>query len=143
MRAETLIELLMRAFDEQMIVQRAERRRERVRIDELPASRAIFGAQSIGETRRRARREALEEAVGMNALETGDLPPLGRDRAHDRCAGDERADRETVSRLVQAQNREGIAMAGADNRGDVLVSRAPNGLGHNLSRHAVSVPFTQ
>ena len=45
MRAEPFIELLMRAFDEQIIVHRAEHRREGVRIGEGPVA-APFDARS-------------------------------------------------------------------------------------------------
>ena len=91
LRAEPFIEPLMRALDQQMIVERPENGREAVRIGEAPDGLRVRRRETVGRAGGK-RRQPLEEAVGVDALEWGDRDPLRRLDLDGLRAGDQRAD---------------------------------------------------
>ena len=119
----------MGAFDEKVVVRRAEHGRKGVRVCKLPLRGVVRGAQTI----RRApleRRQRFKEAVVMNTVERRDHAAVWRNRLHARRAGNECAYHKAGRRLMQAEQSEGIAMARAKNRIDVFRRSAPVGLCH-------------
>ena len=107
MRAEPLIKLLVRAFDEQIIVERTEQRAEGVRIMKIPGAACISRVQHIGKSRGRPVDQAFEKAVRMDALQRGDLLALGRPRMKRVGAGNKSPDHETRRGFVQPKNLKG------------------------------------
>ncbi len=124
MGAEFFIEFLMRAFDEEIIVRRAEHRREGVRIGEGPCGGAVRPAQAIGRASFE-RRQPFEEAFRMDAFELRNRLAIRRESLHPRGARHESTDNKTRRRLMQTQHGEGIAMARADDCIDVVGRGAP------------------
>ena len=110
LRAEPPVELPMRALDQQMIVERAERRTEGVGVKR--------GERSRRRRRSRPCRRALLER-GDQRLEEVALAPrqlcqrlaVARQRAHPNGVGSEDADHPSSGGLMRAQDRERIAAA--------------------------------
>src|SRR5580765_6742770 len=122
----------MRAFDEQMFIDRAEHRHKRVRIVELPAAIGIGCAQSIARAIGTRNQQALEETVGA-ALEFEDFLALRRYRRHALGMRHESADDDAVSDEVRPEQRKRIGMARGDERGDFVLTGLPSCRFHGVS----------
>jgi hypothetical protein len=82
MRAELLVQLLVPALADQVQVEVADRRRERVRVvDGERAAVAVVDREPVAQRRLRALHEALEDTAGVDLLER-----------HDRAVAELRAD---------------------------------------------------
>ncbi len=121
LRAEPLVELAMIARDEQIVVHRPEEGDKGVRVGDAPGARPAFGREPVGRARVE-RRQPLEESGVVNAVERGDLGRFGDESGR---AGDEGANHEARRRLVEAEQGEGVAMTGGDDRVDFVRVRPP------------------
>ena len=95
-RPELLVELLVAALADQVQIEFADRRQERVRvIDRVRTGRAVVDAEPVAERQLGAIDHPLEHSTGVNLLELGGRTAVGLDRdalgrraqyAHDHAA---------------------------------------------------------
>ena len=122
-RAEPVVEPDVRAFADEPVVERAQHRAVRVGVVDGPGPVAVRGAQPVcGAPRHRA----FEEAGGVQARERREQVAVGGHRVDGVGAGNERAHHQRAGRLVQAEHREGIAVAALDDRVDRASGRVPD-----------------
>ncbi len=107
----------MRAFDEQIVVHRAEDRAETIGIVPIPRAAVVFGMQAIGE--RRAKRRKAFEKTGRAARFQGDRFAAGKTSADLARARDESADDRAAALLMRTENAERIGMKAGDEGGGI------------------------
>ena len=134
MRPELLVELPVRALDEQMIVERAEDGAEGIGVDQRPAAAGIRRAQPIEEAAGAARDQRLEEIRAGAPLEGRHRLALeGLDR-HAVRMGDEGSHRHPRTRLMQAEQGERIPVPRRDQISNIDFIGTPTS--HHASRIA-------
>ena len=122
-RAEARVQLLVAAFADQVQVELAERRSERVRVLERERpGRPVVHRQLVAERKRRAGERRLEYARGMDLLHDDGLAPRGLDRHrlrrgakrphHDPIVGRVRSEDRVRLRVLAA--REGVELGLGD-----------------------------
>ena len=125
MGAEPLIDALMRALGEEVVVERPEDRTEGVRVVELPAAAGIARPQLVEAAQREAGDQPLEEAVIVLPGERAEKLALRRDDIQRLGMRYEGAHRRAGIRHVQAEHAEGVAMARADDGAEVGIRHPP------------------
>ena len=115
MGAQAVVELRVRAFADQPVVERTEHRPVRVRIVDEPGITLVRGAQPI---RRSARNRALEKSGVVPARERRERRAIARYDIDGSGAGNERPHDDAAVSLVDAEHRERVGMAAFDDRVD-------------------------
>ena len=130
MRAQPAVELLVRAFDEQMIVERPENRAEGIRVEQIPKCRRFSRRASDRRNGpfhrgRKPSKKSLSPRrsspkLAWPSAQHLKVPRAGNEGAHNHSALDD----------MQTEHREWVAMPRIGNPFYVLVSRSPVNPGH-------------
>src|SRR5580658_8258240 len=129
MGAETFIKFLMRALDEQVVIQRAEDGSKAEGIVKVPGTIGITRMQAITMYVSAGGNQSFEKSIRMAAgHRDGRGWPLHEYRPG---TGDKRSDDQSSLGRMRTQYREGIAMAGTNNGGDVGLAGSPGRCGHD------------
>jgi hypothetical protein len=125
MGAKTLIDALMRALREQIVVERPEHWPKGVGVIEVPGAARIARPQLVEAPERKASHQPLEKAVIVLARERAEKFALRRDHIERLGMRHEGADGGPRIRHVQTEHAEGIAVAGADDGVEMRIRYPP------------------
>ena len=120
-RAEAVVHLLVAALRDQVQVELAERRQERVRVvDRERAGGAVVDLEAVVQGQLGAFDDALEDAAGVDRLELDGAAVVKRCRDRGR-RGTQRADRDASVLRVGAEHGVGVSVLAAHQRLEFLL----------------------
>src|SRR5277367_465152 len=131
MSAQTRVELMMRALDQQVVVQRAEYGPETERVVKLPRAALVLGAQAITAEPGAIGKQGLEKSVGMAAGHRHGGGAIRFANRHGPGSWHERADDKSGACIMRPEHGEGITMTGADDGGYVDLGGPPGRCAHD------------
>src|SRR5450631_4052915 len=138
MRPQPLVKSAMGTLDEEIIIGRAEYRRQGVGIDEFPFSARVCRSQAIGKPARAMLGKPFEKAAA--ARRERDLHrAVSRYRCHALGMRDQGADHNSIWRLMRTKHGEGVGMACRQQGLHLLIANPPVWAGRGLF---VSTAFT-
>ena len=124
--AESPVELTMRAFAQEVVVDGTERRTEGIGIDVRRGSVSSFHLNSITRLLLGRGDQRLEKVVLAPGQFGDHLAGVARQRPHAHRVGRKDPDHPTIGEPMRAQHGKGIAAPGGLDRDDVLFARPPS-----------------
>ncbi len=125
MSAEAFIKPLVRAFDQQVIVERTESRAKSIGVEKVPAVALLLGVEPVGEAVLFPGDQALEEIALAAPFEVQNRTVGLDQRLQARDAWNESSDHHPFGQIVQPENGKGVRISRGDNARHVLIACTP------------------